>query len=200
MVRALLLDLMDTVVHDPYREAIRAATGLEAKAAFRIKDPLCWAEFELAKIDEAEFVRRFFPGGDPPFDLDAFHRVRREGYRFLPGMRELLIELEGAVSRYVASNYPIWIEELRITLALDEHFEGIYASHHLGVRKPDEAFFVRLLERIGHTREECFFVDDRAQNCEAAERCGIRSHVFEDAPRLRTALIAEGLLTKSLDR
>jgi HAD superfamily hydrolase (TIGR01509 family) len=196
MARALLFDLMDTVVHDPYREAIRAATGLEARAAFRINDPQCWPEFEVAQIDEAEFVRRFFPSGEPPFDLEAFHRTRRAGYHYLPGMRELLIELQGRVERYVASNYPIWIEELRVSLALDEHFEGIFASHHLGVRKPDTAFFERLLERIERTREECFFVDDRAQNCEAAERFGIRAYHFQGAPGLRARLLEEGIPTK----
>jgi len=192
MIRAVLFDLMDTVVYDPYREAIRAATGLEPKQAFRINDPHCWAEFEIGQIDEAEFVRRFFPGGER-FDLVAFHQARRAGYRFLPGMRELLGELGGRTARYVASNYPIWIEEMRASLALDGLFEGVFASHHLRVRKPDPAFFERLLERLGQPKEACLFVDDRAQNCDAAERFGIRAHHFEDCAGLRDRLHREGL-------
>lgn len=202
MIRALLIDLMDTVIYDPYRESILAATGMDHLKAFRINDPHCWAEFEVAKIDEAEFVRRFFPrpdadavgaAGGRAFDLDAFHRVRRESYRFLPGMRELLCELGGLVPRVMASNYPVWIEELRVSHGLDALFDGIYASHHLGERKPDAAFFEKLLARIERKPSECFFIDDRAQNCEAAERLGIRSHRFVDAPSLRAQLVLEGI-------
>ena len=66
---------MDTVIRDPYREAIRAATGLDAREAFRHNDKSCWPEFEVGAIDEATFARRYFAGAPHlRFDLEAFHR------------------------------------------------------------------------------------------------------------------------------
>ncbi len=182
MIRALCLDLMGTLLYDPYKEALEAAGR-------RFADPASWAEFEKAAIDEAEFARRFFLHGD----LAAFHRVRRAGYRFLPGMRALLDAVAGKVDRYVASNYPIWIEELREVFDLDSCCEGVWASHHLGVRKPDPEFYHRLLARIDHPAADCLFVDDQEDNCVAAEAAGMRAYHFDGAAGLARRLAAEGI-------
>lgn len=192
-LEAVCFDLMGTVLYDPYLEALEAATGLDEARAHARKDPSCWPDFEIAKIDEAEFAARFFGDGAQRFDLDAFHRARRGGYRYLPGMAELIDALEGRVARYVASNYPVWIEELRERFAFAGRFEGVYASCHLGVRKPDATFYERLLDGIGHEPAACLFVDDREVNCEAAERAGMRAHLFADAADLATRLRAEGV-------
>jgi HAD superfamily hydrolase (TIGR01509 family) len=195
MVKALLVDMMGVLVYDPYLEALQAATGLDTVTAHDLKDPDCWPLFEIGAIDESEFARRFFgDDAEASFDLEAFHRARRGGYRPLPGVRGLLEELEGRVERYVASNYPIWVEELAEQFGFAEYFEGVYASHHLQVRKPDPRFFDRLLERVGHEPGDCLFVDDRRSNCEAAEALGIRSHHFTGVEGLRRRLQAENLL------
>ena len=197
MLDAVLFDLMGTVVSDPYIEALEAATGMDIGSAARLRDPNSWPAFEMGAIDEAEFVRRFFVSADNGhrFDIEAFHRVRRAGYDFLPGMRNLLESLEGRVDRYIASNYPTWIEELRTTFAFDRVFEGIYASCHLGVRKPDPAFFTAILDDLRLPADRCLFVDDRAINCEAAAGVGLRVHLFDGAEGLADRLQAEGLVT-----
>lgn len=195
MLDVVCFDLMGTVVYDPYLEALEAATGMDMAAAHAVKDPDSWPQFELGAIDEAEFVRRFFADADAGhrFDIEAFHRVRREGYCFLPGMADLLEALQGAVGRYVASNYPVWIEELRSQFEFDRHFDGVYVSCHLGVRKPDPAFFRLMLDDIGVPAGRCLFVDDRRVNCEAAVAVGMHAHRFDGAGRLRERLRREGL-------
>ena len=201
MLRALLLDLMETVVVDPYVEAVQAGSGLDLQTAHVYKDPDIWPRFELGEVDEATFERGFFlaeaphsvDGPPPTFDAAAFHRARREGYAWIDGMRELLAALEGRVDRHVASNYPVWIEELREHLDLDAYFEGVWASYELGARKPDAAFYERLLERVGVEPEQCLFVDDREENCTAARASGLPAHRFVGVVDLRARLRAEGL-------
>lgn len=191
MIRAVCFDLMDTVLYDPYREALVAAAGVDLKTAARARDPLCWPEFEIGAIDETEFARRYFhPGAGLRFDLDAFHAARRAGYRFLPGMRALVASLQGKVDRYVASNYPIWIEEVRVTFELDALFEGVFSSHQLGVRKPAPEFFARMLAQLPHPASDCLFVDDRKDNCTAAEAIGMKVHHFTGEGELTRALSA----------
>jgi FMN hydrolase / 5-amino-6-(5-phospho-D-ribitylamino)uracil phosphatase len=197
MLNALCLDLMGTIIADPYLDALEAGTGMDVRTAHRFKDPQAWPDFEMAVIDEATFVARFFVADAAEglrFDADAFHCARRRGYAFLPGMAELLDATEGRVRRYVASNYPVWIEELADTFDLWRRTDGIFASCHLGVRKPDPAFYTELLARIPHDPSECLFVDDRAVNCAAAEEAGMKSHLFTDAADLRRRLAAEGLV------
>ena len=197
MLDALLFDLMGTVIYDPYREALEAATGMELTSVFAARDRNCWPEFELGAIDETEFVRRFFP--EPPpgrqFDLEGFNRVRRERYHMLPGMAEVLADLQGRIDCYVASNYPVWIDEMREDFAFDKLFRKVYASCHLGLRKPDPAFFVAILDDLGRPPQRCLFIDDRADNCEAAAGVGLRVHLFDGAQRLRERLRAEGVLS-----
>jgi HAD superfamily hydrolase (TIGR01509 family) len=195
MVHALFLDLMGTLVEDPYTAAVRAATGLDLDVLAHVKDPEAWPAFEIGEIDEQEFARRFFTDPDTHhrFDLTTFHRVRRDGYVFLPGMEALLTDTAGLVDRYIASNYPVWVEELTERFALDERTDGVWASHHFGVRKPDPAFYERLLRAVGRQAAECLFVDDREDNCAGAEAAGMRAHRFTGADDLRARLRAEGL-------
>ena len=82
---AVLFDLMGTVVYDPYLEALQAATQLDVQTMFSARDPQCWPDFERGAIDEAEFVRRFFPDPQPGhvFDIAAFNHARRAGYDFM---------------------------------------------------------------------------------------------------------------------
>jgi FMN hydrolase / 5-amino-6-(5-phospho-D-ribitylamino)uracil phosphatase len=195
MLDALCLDLMGTVVYDPYLEALEAATGMDISTAHAVKDPSSWPQFELGAIDEDEFVRRFFADADAGhrFDIEAFHRVRRTGYRFLEGMDKLLRDLDGRVARYIASNYPVWIDELHRQFSFDEHFEGVFVSCRMGVRKPDPAFYSKMLAQIDVPADHCLFVDDRRVNCEAAAAVGMRTHLFRGVEGLRDALGDEGL-------
>lgn len=183
------LDLMDTVVRDPVRAALHAATGLALREVLSRRDPDAWPRFERGEIGEEEYVAAH---GDLPFDVDAFHRERRAGYAFVPGMDALLDDLAGHVVRVAATNYPVWVRELATDL-LDGRFEQVVASHELGVRKPDRRFYRALCSRVGAEPEEIAFVDDREDNARAAAALGLRAHRFVGAGALRRWLRGQGL-------
>lgn len=190
-VRVLALDLMDTVLRDPFREALMAATGRELAELFALRDPEVYPAFERGELDEDAYWAHYAAAG---IDADpaAFHRVRRAGTRFLPGMAELLDDLAGRVERVTASNYPVWVEQVARD-HLTGRVERVLASCHLGVRKPDEVFYTRLLAAVGAEAHEVLFVDDRAENVEAARTVGIDAHRFTDAGTLRGWLAGRGL-------
>lgn len=191
MIRALALDLMDTVVHDPYRQALRAALGTSLREAFERRDPDLYPALERGEIDEEQYWdhhRRLGIEVDPA----RFHEVRRADTTWLPGMAELLDDLDGAVLRVTASNYPTWIEELAQEL-LSDRFDRVLASCHLGARKPDPRFYLRLLDRIGLDASEVAFVDDREVNVVAAEEVGLHARCFRDAEDLRAWLHGLGI-------
>jgi len=200
MIGVVCFDLMDTLVRDPYREALRAATGEGPEGLAARRDPTAWPAFERGELDAATFAARVLPDGG--FDLAAFDRARRAGYAWLPGMRGLLDELEGVATRWLATNYPAWVEELlagRGVLGgegVGARVEGVTASYRVGVRKPDPGFFATLLEATGSADApgRCLLVDDRAVNCEAAAAHGLAVHHFDGAEGLRRRLALEGLL------
>ncbi len=63
-------------------------------------------------------------------------------------------------------------------------FDAVYASHLLGICKPDPGFWLRILEAEGREADRAFFVDDAEENVRAARGLGIRSHEFRDAASL----------------
>ena len=197
MIRAIAFDVMDTLLHDPFREALEAATGRPLEELFAIRDASAYPAFERGELDEADYWAAYARVGIE-VDPAAFHRVRRAGTHWLPGMRELLTELEGVVTRATASNYPHWIDELAQT-HLDGNVEHILASCHLGVRKPDPGFFERLLERIGHGPDHVLFLDDRPSNVEAAASFGLRAHRFTDAISARAWIAAQGVAVSTVE-
>jgi HAD superfamily hydrolase (TIGR01509 family) len=191
VIAAIAFDLMDTVLRDPYREALEAATGLPIDELFRRRSGHAYPAFERGQLSEAEYWAVFADAGIA-VDPAAFHRVRLEGTRWLPGMRELLDDLAGVVLRATASNYPLWIDDLA-TSRLAGRFERVLASCHLGVRKPEPAFFERLLEELALPASQVLFVDDRQVNVDAARDTGLAAHRFRGAQELRAWLVGHGV-------
>lgn len=186
---AVAFDLMDTVVADPYREALTAASSVPLAELFASRGPEAWPAFERGELSEDEFFATFEGVG---FDVEVFHRTRRQGYRFVPGMDELLRDLEGEVERIGATNYPIWVEELADGL-LRSLLDGLVASCHVGVRKPKPAFYEAMREAIGLPGPRILFVDDREENVQGAADAGLRAHLFTGADDLRERLRTEGI-------
>ena len=71
-----------------------------------------------------------------------------------------------------------------------EIFDAVYASHMMGLAKPDPAFYTYILDRAGCPQEQAGFVDDVPENVEAAEKLGIHSFVFTNAEKLKKDLTA----------
>ncbi|GAB1432110.1 hypothetical protein MASR2M29_07350 [Spirochaetota bacterium] len=73
-------------------------------------------------------------------------------------------------------------------------FNKVYASHFMGLAKPDPAFYKAILKEENCLAEEAFFTDDMQSNIESAKGLGINSHHFVNAEGLRACLIRLGIL------
>lgn len=192
-VAVVAFDLMDTLVHDPFREALHAATGLPADTLFRKRDASAYPAFERGEINEAAYWSTFGAAGIQ-VDPDRFHEIRRAGTRWLPGMRSLVLQVRAAGCRVVvASNYPHWLAEHRDGL-LAGVVDDVIGSHDLGVRKPDEAFYRGLVSRVEARPDNVLFVDDRESNLDGARRVGLRTILAAPAESLRAALVERGVV------
>jgi putative hydrolase of the HAD superfamily len=65
-----------------------------------------------------------------------------------------------------------------------------FYSCRLGVAKPDPRSYWAVLEQLGADPGEAFFVDDRLDNVEGAQRVGIPSMRFTSAQDVAARLVA----------
>ncbi len=67
-------------------------------------------------------------------------------------------------------------------------FDKVYASHFMGVIKPDPEFWLQILKEEQLEPRDAFFTDDLEENANAAAKLGLKVHQFKDAAGLRAAL------------
>jgi HAD superfamily hydrolase (TIGR01509 family) len=189
----LLLDVMDTLVHEPFHREMPAFFGLTLDELLAVKHPTAWIDFELGELEEPEFLARFFRDGRA-YDHAAFLATVRASYRWVPGMEELLAELaERGGTIHALSNYPVWYRYIEERLRLSRYLSWSFVSCDTGVRKPDPRAFRGAAAALGVPPEACLLVDDREGNCAAARATGMEAVRFTTAEELSRALARRGL-------
>jgi HAD superfamily hydrolase (TIGR01509 family) len=192
--RALLFDVMGTLVYEPFSEIVPRALGMSQQELLAQKHPSAWVDFELGAIDEPTLRERFF-ADRREFDFCGMKRAMIEAYAWLEGIEPLLAELrERGNDLHLFSNYPVWYLEIEKKLTVSRYAAWTFVSCHMGARKPSPAAYRMAIDHFGVPPRELFFVDDRRVNCETARALGIDAVRFESAEALREQLTARGLL------
>ena len=178
--RVLLLDVMDTLVRDPFFEDVPALFGLSLEELFAQKHPTLWLDFESGAVSEEELLRGYFADGRE-WDYQSLPRTLEEGYAWLPGAQEALGRMRAApgLSLHALSNYPVWYRNIEGKLRLSEHLEWSFVSCETGTRKPDAAAYEGAAAALGVPLDACVLVDDSASNCAAAEALGLGAVRFQ---------------------
>ena len=115
----------------------------------------------------------------------------------LPGMRDLVLELDAAgVPLYAITNFSgeFWPPFRAREAAVFDRFRGIVVSGDELLTKPDPAIYHRALDRFGLRAEDTLFIDDRADNIAGARSVGMEAVLFTDAQALRSQLTQSGIL------
>lgn len=113
----------------------------------------------------------------------------------IPGMAEFVSDCKKAnLGIYLLSNASFRQPEYWPGIPGHELFDGTMVSAFEGCIKPSREIFQRLLERFQLKAEECFFIDDVAENIAGAKLAGIDGFVFRgDVDALRSTISALGL-------
>jgi glucose-1-phosphatase len=113
------------------------------------------------RCSQDEFVAAFCDIFSPnPPVAELVGRLKRNGYRLV------------LASNTNAAHYAHYREAFRDVLA---HFDAIAVSHEAGARKPHPKFFEYAHRLAVGERAECVFIDDLADNVEAARAFGWRA-------------------------
>ncbi len=183
----LLLDIMDTVVRDPFWD-MPGFFGCAFEELWPQVHPSAWIDFELDRIDEATFLRTFFADGRS-YDARGLLDLVRRGTWWIEGMQELLAELKAAgVEMHALSNYPNWWRRIEQDHQLSRFLSWSFVSCDTGLRKPDLAAYTSAAATLERPVEDFVFVDNTGRNCKAAAQAGMAAIKFTDADALRAAL------------
>lgn len=195
--RVVLLDLMDTLVRDPYHRMLaNLPADLPRRDLFRWKDQSSFRAFERGEIDEPEFFKRYYRA-DTPEDwrarLPRPEKIKKElmrGVDFIAGMEAVLRELSAHPTARVglASNYSRWYHEiLRMRPEIETLADYLFFSCEIGARKPDREYYDRIFAGLRRdlpelTAERVLFFDDRQTNVDGALAAGWQAALFDQGP------------------
>ncbi|RBQ15615.1 HAD family phosphatase [Spongiactinospora rosea] len=150
-------------------------------------------DYDMATVDAAGFWGGVYTGlgltaADAPLDELIALDLKMWGY-LNSGTLDILRELEGrAVPLALLSNAPLEMARLIDEQPWAAVFSHRFFSADLRRAKPDPAIYREVCERLGVSPGDVVFVDDRADNVEAATALGISGVLFTDADRLRADL------------
>jgi putative hydrolase of the HAD superfamily len=134
-----------------------------------------------------------------PFTPAAFLQQMKERSVLLPhGAMRILQELaaEEDVELAMLNNEARELNDYRIErFELGRYFDVFLSSCYLGLRKPDPKIFELALDVLQRDADEVAFIDDRQQNCEAADALGIHAIRYQDEAHCVRALEQLGLDT-----
>lgn len=152
-----------------------------------------WQALDKGTADYEEYVAetlKLLDGEDKQI-ARRFFREWHRSMRPIPGIWALVGELKArGCGVYLLSNASTWFAGHLDDYPILRLFDGRLISAPEKMAKPEERIYRLALERFGLNAAETLFVDDRAENTEAAERVGIAGYVFDgDAEKLRERIL-----------
>lgn len=114
---------------------------------------------------------------------------------FLPTAAELLSAARQNTRIACLSNTnELDAHRFRTEFDIERHFEAVFFSNELGLRKPDAAAYVHVLDALGASPDEVLFLDDTLACVEGAARVGMHAEHVRGPEEARGVLCRYGVL------
>ena len=192
--KVILIDIMETVVVEPYLRVMPHFFDMTPSAFVKEKHPTAWIDFERGKLTEEEYFQSFFSDGRA-IDGEGLKGAMYTAYDWLPGMHDLLTRLVSAgYPLYALSNYAIWYQMIEQKLNLSRYLHWDFVSCHTGHRKPEAAAYRHAAATLHLKPEECLFIDDRQVNIDGAKQIGMPAILFTGSGELERILVDAGVI------
>lgn len=203
MIEAVVFDVGGVITASPVGEFTKVDTehGLPPGTASSVfRGGADFAEVEVGRVPVMDFHRSIAGkihedhGVEVPAERLRTMLDNCMGDARQPGVAELVQELKAA-GYQIGLLTNIWAERRDWLHALFP--EGVVDvrcdSSEVGLRKPDQAIYDRLLQMLGRPADEVAFVDDFSENLVPARAMGMLGIEFEDAAQTRAELVAAGV-------
>lgn len=155
---------------------LRATTG-------RITDE-CW------RSEVAERLRLRYPAADARKAVRLWSRSPGD---INTDVLDLLLRCRDSASLVLITNATTRLDSDLKRLGIGPAFDHVVNSSSVGHVKPHPGIFNTALDVLGIEADEAFFIDDRADNVNAAAELGMVGHHYTTIERLKRALKYHGL-------
>lgn len=142
-----------------------------------------WAEILVGKADTREKIAPYLKKWGWPGSVEDYQKF---WFEFEHKLNEELLEhvtqlRQNGIKCFVATNQDAYRAAYMLEhMGFKNSFDGLFASAHLGEKKPSREFFEKVLAAIEHSPDEVLFWDDDATNIAAAEDMGIYTEIYTD--------------------
>jgi putative hydrolase of the HAD superfamily len=172
-------------IHHDWQE-IAALVGIELPCDFgadRLADHGLLSDYQNGAMGDQEFLDRLAAefGVDRELAREAHARILREEYDGALALVKELKALEVGVYCLSNTNALHYAEFFEGRFPVCAAFDELFASHRLGLSKPDPAIYEWLENRLGLGGAEIAFFDDAARNIESAQKRGWQAFVVDPA-------------------
>jgi putative hydrolase of the HAD superfamily len=112
-------------------------------------------------------------------DLEKIEKEYLDTIELNDGFQDFIAAIRKQYKLAIISNDSgRWSKYLREKFDINKLFDVISISGDLKIQKPDERIFRLTIEQLGCNAEDCFYVDDREGNLEAASKVGMNTVLF----------------------
>jgi putative hydrolase of the HAD superfamily len=120
--------------------------------------------------------------------------IRDNFHREVEGTRSILLHLAKKYEVVLVSDHSReWITYIRSVHPFLGEFKRTFFSYELGKTKKDPRTFEEVLEKISCQANECWLIDDSAENIAIAASVGINGIQFQNAKQLQEQLVSQSL-------
>ncbi len=152
--------------------------------------------FETGRIGTGEFARKLIDGLElscSESELIDFFSAWPRG--LFPGVPELLDRLRRRYRLALLTNtHELHWSRFVAEFDLPRRFDAVFASHLVGLVKPEREIYLRVSEDLDTAPESILFVDDNADNVAAAAALGFRARLVRGYEELEKTLRTEDLI------
>jgi putative hydrolase of the HAD superfamily len=185
MIKAVLFDCFGVLVGRGFDETYRMAGGDPQKDHMFIQDVL--GQANLGLIDERTFESSV--AQQLEISEERFRKAAVSAEQPNVELLEYIVSLRPAYKTGVVSNVNKGGVERKIGEEWARRcFDVIVASGDIGIAKPERGIYEIAADRLQVQTDECVFVDDREDFCDAARDVGMQTIRYDDFTQFKGEL------------
>src|SRR3989338_1758576 len=177
-VKVLLFDFSGVIAIDGFWDWMgKNISNIEEYRNYFKEKAIKWDKGDISIREE---VKKFGERVNVPF-IKVWQGIVG-GFKANEGMLEFISSLKPKYKIVILSNFPRELfNELIKKFSLTSYFDGFIISSDYHLIKPDPKFYMVALSKLQIKKDECFFIDDKMENVNAAQKLGIKSILYKDS-------------------